>query len=220
MTSRLKALAFATLLVPGPWAVACTSSSSSNDAGSGGSSNDAGSGVSAFCTSMQAYESTCTAPSACQQAVVSECATIYGRYSSAAIAALQPCLEQQHDCGEGGDPNVDMCMFRASAPQPTAAQQTFAQDYCSKCATALGGVLGVCTYGGFDYTGADLLPPLTGSLYVYDDATIQAIKSACMPGADAGATECANALSCIIQQVVDRVPAACVSTGGGQVDAA
>ncbi len=126
------------------------------------------------CGLIEDVVTSCESASACDLALVDDCAGVAGLLS-------EPLLIAAADCIDGGMAPLDCLVSAVETLAPTASHEAFAEQFCSECLFGLPGCES-SFYGGDDSDDAGLAGALILPL---GDELVDAIAS-----------ECASGLSC------------------------
>jgi hypothetical protein len=153
-----------------------------------------------FCGAAASAGKTCEEPTDCDTQLASDCKSLDGALSPAAVSAARDCLESGI-CG------VASCVSRSqNGATPTAAHKTLAEDFCSSCAPNLTDC--VANFYKRGSAGLVVLP--------YAETIAQAVDDQCTgtSGCQAKFTQCArDTIAAAVGDALDPATADCVTQG-------
>ena len=154
-----------------------------------------------YCAAVETQQASCGTASACDEAILTDCAGVTALLNDAYVGEAATCVES-------GGGALECLVDSRSAVAPSAAHQAFAASFCDNCALGVDG----CEETLFDTAESDLA--VAGAIILpLGDSLVQRLQDECTSGLTCLATFTSCAQGVLAEEAIPTDTLQCVVDG-------
>jgi hypothetical protein len=154
-----------------------------------------------YCSAVEIQQTTCGMASACDEAILSDCASVTSMLNDAYV-------DESASCVESGGGALECLVDSRAAVAPSSAHQAFATAFCDNCGLGIDG----CQETLFDTENSELA--VAGAIILpLGDSLVQKLQDECTSGFTCLATFSSCAQGVLAEEAIPTETLQCVLDG-------